>query len=190
VLAAFAVLAAAASSAVSRYPGFALLKALSLLLLFVYAGTGARLAVTGRENQFFRGLLTGCEVFVGVVAAFYFVGVEVMGNPNSLGAVMGVVAAPVLLWGTILREDVLVHQRRLFLCTISMYLVFHSHSRASLIAVLASCGLLCAALRRYKLLAQGIVVILIVVAASAILDPEGFSKTTSSLTSSVVYKDK
>ena len=56
-IALFAIIAALLSAAVSKYPGFALLKALSVLLLFVYAGTGARLAVAGREQRFFAGLL-------------------------------------------------------------------------------------------------------------------------------------
>ena len=79
----FAVLAAAVSASVSRYPSFALLKVLSLFLLFVYAGTGARLAVKGREARFFAGLVLGCEVLVGVFAVCYLVlGAELMGNAN------------------------------------------------------------------------------------------------------------
>jgi O-antigen ligase len=188
-LAVFAILAALVSAAVSRYPGFALLKAVSLLLLFVYAGTGVRLAVSGRENQFFTGLLSGCEVLVGILAACYFVGIAAMGNPNSLGAVMGVVA-PILLWGTLLDDPVWVHRRRQVLFVISVYMAFHSHSRAGMAAAFLSCGLLCLALHRYKLLGIGIVIILIVVASSAIFDPDGYTSTVSSLTSSVVYKDK
>ena len=89
----FAVLSALASAAVSQFPQVALLKALSLLLLFLYASTGARLAVTGREHQFFTGLLLGCEIFVGVLAGFYAIGIQMMGNPNSLGAVTGIVGS-------------------------------------------------------------------------------------------------
>lgn len=184
----FAVLAALVSAAVSRYPSFALLKALSLLLLFVYGGTGARLAVAGRENRFFAGLLTGCEVFVGAMAVFYLLGREVMGNPNSLGAVMGVVGAPILLWGVLLDEKPSVHYRRLGLYAVCMYLVYHSHARAGIAAALVSCGLLCLALRKYKLLVQGLVLILILIGTAAIFDPEAFSQTVSSVTSSVVYK--
>ncbi len=189
-LALFAVLSAIVSSAVSRYPDFALLKAVSLLLLFGYAATGARLAIAGREIRFFRGLLLGCEVFVGVIGAFYLVGIEVMGNPNSLGAVTGVVGCPILLWGTLLDEKPIVHQRRLVLLGLSAYLMFHSLARAAMIAALIACGLLCLALRRYRLLGQGILIILIAMTASAIFNPEGFSRTMSSLTASVVYKGK
>ncbi len=189
-VAALAVLSALVSAVVSRYPGVAILKALSLLLLFVYAGTGARLAVTGRESRFFTGLLIGCEVFVAVVAGFYFLGVEAMGNPNSLGAVMGVVAAPLLLWGTLVEENEFVLRRRQILYVVAMYLTFHSHSRSALAAVCVSCGLLCLALRRYKLLGQGVVIVLILVAGSAIVNPEAVSKSVSHLEDSVLYKGK
>ena len=183
-----AVLTALVSATVSRYTAVSLMKVLSLLLLFVYAGTGARLAVTGRENHFFAGLLTGCEALVGIVAAFQILGIEVMGNPNSLGAVMGVVGAPILLWGTLVSEELFARRRRLLLCAISLYLTFESHSRAGMLAAFLSCGLLCLALRKYRLLAQGIGIIAFFVAATAILQPEAFSRTVSSLTSSVVYK--
>jgi O-antigen ligase len=189
VLALFAVLSALVSAAVSRYPGFALLKVASLLFLFLYAGTGARLAVVGREKRFFAGLLLGCEVFVGAVGALYLLGREVMGNPNSLGAVMCVVA-PILLWGMLIDQEPMVHHRRLLLFVACMYMLFRSQSRAGLLAGLISCGLLCLALRKYKLFGQGMVIILIMVASAAIFDPEAFSKTVTLLTSSVIYKDK
>lgn len=189
-LAVFAVLAGLASALVSRYPRFALLKAISLLALFLYAGTGARLAVTGRENRFFRGLLSGVELFVAGIAVLYFVGIEALGNPNSLGAVMGVVGVPILLWGTMLDDEPLVLLRRKVLSAVAMYLTFQSHSRAGLAGSIISCALLCLALRRYRLLGQGIILVLILVAGSAIVNPEAFSNNVSSLSSSVVYKGK
>jgi hypothetical protein len=185
-LALFAVLAGSVSAAVCRYTGFSFLKVLSLFLLFAYSATGARLAVFGRENRFFTGLLTGCEVFVALMAILYAGGIEAMGNPNSLGAVMGVVAAPILLWGSMLEESSSVHHRRLVLCGVALYLVFHSHSRAGISAAFFSCALLCLALRRYKLLGQGICAVLIVVAASAIVDPQA----VPAFVDSIVYKGK
>ncbi len=188
-LATFSVLAAVVSAAVSHYPAFAMLKAVSLFLLFVYAGTGVRLAVTGREGRFFAGLIIGAEIFVGGLGLLYLAGKEVMGNPNSLGAVM-TVAAPILLWGILLNESRFVHYRRLVLYALSMYLVFHSHSRAGMLAAFASCGLMCLALRKYKLLGQGIVILLVVGTASALIDPEAFSNRVSELRADVVYKSK
>lgn len=186
----FAILAAIVSAAVSHYQNLALLKALSLCLLFLYAGTGARLAVRGRENRFFQGLLTACEIFVCFMTASYGVGIEAMGNPNSLGAVMGVVAAPILLWGSLLEEGSLAQRRRQVLYMLAMFLAFQSHSRAGLGAAFLSSAVLCVALRQYKLLGRGIVILLIVVASSAIFTPEAFSRTVSELTSSVIYKGR
>ncbi len=190
VLALFAVLAALVSAAVSRYSSLSFLKVLSLLSLFVYAGTGARLAAAGRENRFFAGLLTGCEIFVGAVGAAYAVGIEVMGNPNSLGAVMGVAGAPILLWGTLVSEEPFVRRRRTALFAVASYLTFASHARASMAAAFIACGLLCVVLRKYRMLTNGIVVIAIIVAAAAIFQPEEFAETADALTSSVIFKGK
>ena len=184
----FATMAALLSGAVSKYPDFALLKALSLLLLFLYSATGARLAVAGREPQFFAGLLIGCELFVAGLAACYFFGREVMGNPNSLGVVTGVVGAPILLWGTMVAQSSTLRYRRFALLAVCLYLVYHSHARASMGAAGLTCALLCIAMRRYKLLAQGILVIFILVGTVAVVSPETFSHAVSDVSSSVVYK--
>jgi O-antigen ligase len=189
-LALFSVLAAMVSAAVSRYTLQSSMKVLSLFLLFLYGATGARLAVSGRENRFFLGLLTGCEIFVAVIAALYLSGKEIMGNPNSLGAVMGVVAAPILLWGTLLKQEAFAHRRRVFFFAVAMYFTFSSQARAALLAATVSCGLLCLILRKYRLLAQGLGVILIIAAFTAIVRPDAFSKMISSTTSAVVYKGK
>jgi hypothetical protein len=189
-LALFSVLAAMVSAAVSRYTVQSSMKVLSLFLLFLYAATGARLAVSGRENRFFLGLLTGCEIFVAVIAACYLSGKEILGNPNSLGAAMGVVAAPILLWGTLLKQEAFAHRRRVFFFAVAMYFTFASQARAAMLAVVVSCGLLCVVLRKYRLLAQGVGIIAIVAAFTAIVKPDAFSNTISSATSAVVYKGK
>ncbi len=185
----FAVLASLVSAAVSQYPSVALLKALSFALLFLYAATGARLAVTGRESQFFTGLLTGLELFVGATAMLYAVGIEAMGNPNSLGAVMAVAAAPILLWGALLDEPRWVHRRRWVSYGICMCLIFYSHSRAGMGAALISSGLLCLALRKYRMVASGTAITIILLAAGAILRPEAMSRAASMFTTSVVFKN-
>ena len=182
----FTVLTGLISAAVSLYPDVALFKVLSILLLFVYAATGARVAAIGRETNFFSGLLVGCEILVGANAAFYAVGIQAMGNPNSLGAVMGVVGAPVLLWGVLLGGEPAVCRRRMFLYMVCIYLAFFSHARAGMAAALLSSAVLCVAARKYKLLIEGTVVLVIVLAATALVRPEA----VSSFTSSVVYKDQ
>jgi O-antigen ligase len=188
VLALFAVLAALASAAVSRYTGVSLLKVLSLSCLFLYAATGARLAVLGQENRFFAGLMWGFEIFVGGVAALYLAGIEAMGNPNSLGAVMGVVAAPILLWGALVSDGRVERRRRAVLFTVCAALIFVSHARAGMVAAFVSCGLLCMASRRFKLLLQAVVIVIILLTASAILRPEAYSNSVRSLTNNLIFK--
>lgn len=181
ITALFAVLTALLSATVSRYPAVALLKVLSFFILFLYAGTGARVAVRGRENAFFAKLLLGCEIFVGITAVLYGIGIEAMGNPNSLGAVMGIVGAPLLLWGMLIAEDQRLRQRRGVLLAIALFLGFISHSRAGLAAGFISSGLLCLALRKHKLFIEGLVGITIVLAGTAMFRPEFVASTTSSI---------
>jgi O-antigen ligase len=69
-----------------------------------------------------------------------------------------------------------------------MYLAFHSHARAGMATALISSGVLCIALRKYGAVIKGAVVILILASVSAILQPENFSNTISSLKTSVIYK--
>ncbi len=186
MVALFATLTGLVSAAVSLYPDVALLKVLSILLLFAYAATGVRVAAIGRENKFFGGLLLGCEIFVGANAVLYALGIEAMGNPNSLGAVMGIVASPILLWGVLLGGEPKVYRRRLILYVLCMYLVFLSHARAGIASALISSALLCLVVRKYKLLVEGTIVLVIALSIVGLFRPEAIS----SLTSSIVYKNK
>ncbi len=190
VLAFLALLAALMSAAVSKYSSFSFFKVTSLVLLFVYAATGARVAVAGRESRFFTGLLLGCQIFVAVVGAFYFAGIEMMGNPNSLGAVMGVVAAPILLWGTLLKQSTWAHRSQLVLYGLAMYLTYASHARAAIGAGVLVSALLCVCLRRFRFMAQCMVLVTVIVAAVAILQPEVFSRSVSAFNNEVIYKGK
>ncbi len=79
-----------------------------------------------------------------------------------------------------------MQRRRGFLYVVCMYLVFYSHARAGLAAACVSCGLLCLASRKYKLLAQGMVVGVILLAGASIFSPDSISY----LASSVLYKNK
>jgi len=163
LVAAFCVLAALVSAIVSSYGSIALLKALSLLLLFLYGASGARVAVAGREAKFAAGLLLGCEVLIYLTTFCYFVlRLDLFDNPNSLGAVMGVAATPIMLWGTMVAERTTLRQRRTFALILALVLVLGSFSRAGIAAAAVSCVLMCAGLRRYRLLVQGFGVAMLV----------------------------
>lgn len=187
------VLTATVSATVSSYPQVALLKAASLLLLFVYGMTGARLAILDQEEKFFNRLLIGSEILVYASAAAYFVfHWEFWGNPNSLGVVMSVVALPLLLWGTITSPTRNIRRRRAFALILSMLLLLRSYERAGIVAAVVSSLFLCVPLRQYRLFIKGVALALlcaIVVAAFVPVVSESISNDDS-LVSKFVYKEK
>lgn len=163
LVACFCALAALVSAMVSSYGSISLLKAGSLLLLFLYGAAGARVAVLGREAKFVAGLLLGVELLIYFTAVSYFVlHFELFDNPNSLGAVMGVVATPVMLWGTLVSDKVGLRQRRTFALILALVLVVASYARAGMAAAAVSSIFLCVALRRYRLLLRGLGVAVLV----------------------------
>jgi O-antigen ligase len=191
LLALFCVLAAFVSAIVSSFPSVAFLKALSLLLLFLYGSSGGRLAILGRERDFFQGLLLGCEITVALTAISYFVvTLGSWGNPNSLGLVMGTVMAPLLLWGVLISENAPLRWRRTSFLVIALGLLVYSNARAAMI----SCGIatfaLCLALRQRKLIIQSAVAALILLSGFAILDSARLTEFTSSSTETLLYKGK
>lgn len=188
VVAFLCVVAAAISAQMSAYPGQALLKSSSLFLLFLYGASGARLAASGRTAQFSSGLLSGCELIVGLTAGAYFIAhIELFGNPNSLGALMGVVAAPLMLWGILVSDGVVLRRRRTFVFGLAVLLLFFSYARAGIAAATISCILLCIVARRYKLLVQGIALAVGMAVAVFLLAPPQ-SDPSSSISSTFLYK--
>lgn len=188
LLAGFCILAAIVSAEVSSYPQEALLKAVSLLLLFLYAACGARLAVIGREDEFFSGLLLGCEWLVYVTGVAYFVlRLAPFDNPNSLGAVMGVVALPLMLWGILTAQNVSLRRRRTFAFSVAMALLLFSLARAGIVAGVVACVLLCLTLRRFALLLKGIAMAAVLASALAfVVHPQ--TEQSASVTSVFLYK--
>jgi hypothetical protein len=185
------VVSATVSSLVSTRVEMSLLKSSSLLLIFLYGISGARLAVVGRERQFFLGLLTACEVVSYLSALSYVVlHFEMYGNPNSLGAIMGVVVVPILLWGVLSTADRHVRFRRSIALCLASYLLYLSVSRAAILACAVAVTLMCVALRRQVLLVQGVAVVIFLVAIVAVVQPGRFDTLVSSLTEDLIYKGK
>lgn len=195
LVAMFAVLAALVSAAVSALPTLSFLKALSLLLLFLYAATGARLALAGREKEFFPKLLLLVQIMVYLTCGAYFVvRIPIFGNPNSMGAIMGVVAVPLLFWGVLTAEGKTQFRRMVFALTLGVGLLFYSQARAGILAAVVACCLTCVALRRYRLLVQGglaflCVAVLVITAtpSDSGMDMPG-RRENSSLLSTLLYK--
>jgi len=186
----FCVVAALVSAAVSAYPRLAFLKATSLLLLFLYGSFGARVTVMGREARFFSKLLFACELLVYITAVSYLIfHCEIFGNPNSLGAVMGVVAVPILLWGILVSEGLATRWRRTFAFALALLLLFSSYARAGIAGAAVSCIFLCVALRRYGLLLRVLGAAVALAAIVAVAVPF-HQQPSDSLTSVFVYKGR
>jgi O-antigen ligase len=118
----FSALASASSSADSRT---ALLKVASLFLLFLYASTGARVALTGHEKSFAKWLVIAAETAAFLVPLAQLIGYPLFGNPNNMGAFIGVLIVPVLVWAVLTAEDQRTRRRRgiaLLLCGVLLYL--------------------------------------------------------------------
>src|SRR6267378_3998604 len=167
LIAFFCVCAALVSATVSPFVQMASLKALSLFLLFLYCATGARLAVLGREDRFFRGLLWGSEIAVYATAICYVgLGQSIWGNPNSLGAAMSIGVFPVLLWGWLNSDRPAVRLRRLAALLLCTYLVQFSMARAAMVAVVLVTLVFCLCLHQYKLLMKVAALVLFLVAVA------------------------
>lgn len=188
------LVSAVVSALASAHPRVALLKTASLALLFIYGATGARLAIRGREARFFRGLLWACEILVyASIASYYLAGYALYGNPNSLGAVMGIVVAPTLLWGVFVSEGTPAFRHRIVAFLLSLLLLLNSYSRASIGAGLLAMLLLCIALRRYRLVVVGAGLVVAASLVAVIIRPlqeVGPNSQTTSLVDIFLYKGK
>ena len=198
LIAFFCAVAALVSASVSSFPTVSSLKALSLLLLFLYGSTGARLALAGREERFFRRLLFAVEILVYVSAVAYLVlRIPVYGNPNSMGAIMGVIAVPILFWGVLISEGRIPRRRAIFaFFLLRVGLMFYSQARAGILAGTIACFLTCVALRRYRLLIQGILACMAIASLAILMTPADpdvdmpSASRDSSIVSTFLYKGK
>jgi O-antigen ligase len=184
----FCVGSAFVSASVSLYVRMASLKALSLLLLFLYCATGARLAVIGREDRFFRGLLWACEVLVYATAISYFgLGQPIWGNPNSLGAAMSVGVFPLLLWGWLVGDE-RGRVRRFIALLLCAYLTLYSGARAGMMALVAVTLTFSFCLHQYKLLLKVTAMALLLIACAGVFAPRALTQRLEDLTDLILYK--
>jgi O-antigen ligase len=191
LIALFCVVSALVTALVSEVPRTALLKVVSLFLLFLYASSGARLAVAGREKKFLSGLILVCELLVYVSAGCYFVlDYHVFGNPNALGAIIGVVAVPILLWAATVAETRGLRQRRFAALALCGGLLYLSNSRASILSAMVVVMAFTVALRLQRLLLQCAFVSVFFLAVMAVINPSHMDEMFSSFTGRVLYKQE
>jgi O-antigen ligase len=189
LIAFFCVCAATVSATVSPFIQMASLKALSLALLFLYCAAGARMAILGQEDRFFRGVVWGCEIAV-YVSAICYLGLErsIWGNPNSLGAAMSIGVFPILLWGWLTTDRPVVKVRRLVALLLCAYLVRFSLARAGMASVILVSVIFCVCLHRYKLLVKMVALSLFLFAVIGMWAPEMLSNQLGDLKDAVLYK--
>ncbi|MGA7217809.1 MAG: O-antigen ligase family protein [Candidatus Sulfotelmatobacter sp.] len=191
LVALFCVVSALVSALVSETPKIAFLKVLSLFMLFLYTSAGARIAIAGREAKFMSGLILTCEVLVYLSSASYFVlGFGVFGNPNALGAVIGVVAVPVLLWAALIADTRGLRQRRFLALALCGGLLYLSNSRASILGAMIVVLVFTVALRHQRLLLQFAFVSFFFVTLMAVINPSHMDDLFSSFTGRVIYKEQ
>jgi O-antigen ligase len=185
----FCLIAAVASCSASLYQRDALFKVFSFSLLFFYAASGMRAAVLQRERQFFSGLLLFCELLTYVAAICYFaLHYGLFGNPNSLGAVMGVLVVPMILWGVFATEGTSAQKRLVVVLVLSVLLLATSHARAGILGATISCAVVCIALRRYQALVLLACTGLLAAVAVVFVASPATATEPQSLTSAFIYK--
>ena len=192
----FCILSALVSASVSAYPEEAVLKSLSLALVFIYGAAGGRTSVSAIQPEtFLRRLLVGSEVVTYLTAMSYWLfHWEILGNPNSLGAVMGVVVIPLLLWGFLTSQKAAKRSRLGFELVLAMLLLMSSFARAGMAGAAVSCLLVCIALRQYRLVVKGIAAAVVLAIAIVMFVPLP-SETprwdgSEAITSVFLYKGK
>lgn len=180
------------SAAVSGAPWVAAQKVFSLFLLFLYAACGARLVFQGREQEFLSQLVLGSEIMTYFSALCYLIlRIPVFGNPNALGAIMGVVVVPVLFWDVLVNpKNNTLRYRRMFLLLVATWLLYDSLSRASILAAAVSTVGICLALRRRTFLLRTSFVVVLLITAAGVLNPSKFDNFVSALTANILYKGK
>ena len=135
-------------------------------------------------QKFFRRLLSVVEMVVYASALLYLVfRIPVYGNPNSLGAVMGVIAVPLLFWGVLIAEGTTARRRAVFALVVAVGLMFYSQARAGILAGTLACFLTCIVLRRYRLLIQALLACVGVAALAISLTPAELTEDMPSLRS-------
>ena len=168
----FCVLSALVSAAVSAYPGESYLKALSLLMLLLYVAAGARVSTCFEAERLFSTLVVMAEALLWLTAFYYFVlGIQLYGNPNSLGAAISIMVVPLLLWGVLSSQSLKRRLRLNIELCLAVLLLLTSFSRASIGAASFSCIFLCLCARRYRLLIKGSALALVLAAGVMFLAP-------------------
>jgi O-antigen ligase len=185
LLAALSAAAAFTSALVSYNPNLTLMKSASLAALVLYGSLGTRVIWYRSPERLAVTLARFADVMVYTTAGFHFLfSLELWGNPNSLGLIVGVICWPVCLWRFLLGAQ---HKERIlrgFTLAICVLLVLSSGARAAMLGAAVSSALLLLCARRPRLLAIGTALLCVFFAGVYLLAPERLHEASNKL----VYK--
>ena len=132
---------------------------------------------------------SGIELAVyGTAICYLGLGINIWGNPNSLGATMSIAAFPILLWGWRIADGPVVKGRRLVALLLCTYLIRFSLARAGMLAIAIVTLIYCFALHQYRLLVKMCALALALIALGGVLAPDALSKQLGDLTDVFLYK--
>jgi hypothetical protein len=187
ILASLTMLTFLMSCSVSPNPSLTLLKSSSIGLLFLYAASGALIFISRREATFFRGASLTCEAMTYASGICYgLLGFPIYGNPNSLGAVMGVLVWPILFWDLLTTKAKIQWRRKFFALLCCGWLLQYSLARAGFLAALVSSLFILFTLNRKRLMISFGLSALIGVFVLAAFMPDRWQ----TLVQGTVYKNK
>jgi O-antigen ligase len=152
----------------------ALLKCLSLFLLFLYLSIGSRVVLPGREALVIRKVLVISQVAVIVCGLLYVAGLRYWYNSNSLGAITGMIAFPVVLWGWLIASDHAERRFAAFALMICAILLLLSRARAGMLAAGISGAVILYSLRRFRTVAVATCLLGVFFLAFFLATPESF----------------
>jgi O-antigen ligase len=119
---------------------------------------------------------------------YFALGYAVFGNPNALGAIIGVAVVPVLLWAAVAAETRGLRQRRFFALALCGVLLYQANSRASTLAAIVVVLVLTVGLRHQRLLLQCAFVSVLFLTAMAVISPSQMEERVTEFTGRTIYK--
>lgn len=144
--------------------------------------------MAGREKSFVRGIVLACEGIVFVTAGFYFIGFSMFGNPNNMGAIVGVIATPVLLWAALTATTRKERQYRYTALALCGFLLYVSVCRAAMVADFVVVIVLTLALRRPQLLVKAVFAGALLLEIAAVANPSHMGQLLDSVTGRLIFK--
>ena len=184
LFAAFTVLTTLFSALGAAVREVALLKCLSLFLFFLYLAIGGRVTFQGRERLLVHRLLKIFQAAILLYAALYLANLPFWYNPNALGAVMGIFAWPVVLWGYLIATDLKEKRYATFVVVVCGVLVLLSRARAGMLAAAVSSLVLLFCLRQMRIAGLALLALVVFFTSFMLVDQESFRDYTQT----VIYK--